>query len=949
VIAEASQLLKILEGSKQFEIPIYQRPYAWTEADRQQLWADLLRVGRNAKANAHFVGSVVYIQSGGTFGSSISRARLIDGQQRLTTIMLLLAAMVERLRTDGDLVLKVTDEEGYEHQETISATYLENTYILNSTVTGESRFKLLLTQGDRPTLMHCLGQVPLPPDPSVAVQEAMDFFRRQLQSTTHADVFMGLRKLQVVNVQLEQGKDDPQLIFESLNSTGKDLTQADLIRNYILMGLPGPKQKEVYEHSWFPMEQLFKHAGDDSFDRFVRDYLTRKTRVIPAITKVYAEFKKYRQDDEHASQLTTDALVQDMAEHARLYIKLVEPQRLKGSGEKGQDALMQALTDLDAVEVRVSYPFLLEVLWDHAQGDVSTEELVQLVRFVESFVVRRAVCDIKTNPLNRIFSQLSKDIDKADYVLSVGRALLRQRDQQRFPTDEEFFPQLVDRPLYNSRDLCKSMLVRLERDLSPKELSVTDTLTIEHVLPQNEDLSAPWCTMLGEHWQDAQARLKHTIGNLTLTGYNSELGDLPFEKKKTLESPKGYESSKMLMTREVAKFEKWDSATIRLRGEQLSQQALKLWAMPDLPADELQALKYEGRKKFFDDAWERIQELNTLLLDVFTALDAQLGQLDGMTRKVNKRNLEYRKGNRAFIELSTDDSVLHLWAVLGATPGDIHSAWKQSKNERWWKLSVGSLDELGKFWPDLLAGWARLPDSAPGEKKSASDLQDSLAALEGDAKAAFDAFETELLSLSSTLERNVTQFYIGYGLPVEVKGLVRSGYVQVEVHPPDSDRVPQELFLEWGDRSKERRALNLHSPADAIRAMPLIRAVHQQFVEQVPYRRRNVREFMCELRSAFADLGEDVTVQSSKMAERFVVAGVDIARVYINLDNAYLMLRHQFATLHNPAGIGQVKEDGAVANWPADHFGAYFTDPMEVTQLKLLIRQTYEANRAPVQ
>lgn len=948
MIAEASPLLKIFEGSKQFEVPIYQRPYAWTDADRQQLWTDLLRVGRNVKANAHFVGSVVYIQSGkDTFGSSVSRARLIDGQQRLTTIMLLLAAMVERLKAEGDLVLKITDDEGFEQQETISAAWLENTYLLNSTVTGELRFKLLLTQGDRATLMHYLGHVPLPDEPSAMVEAAMAFFRKQVQGAGLADVFIGLRKLQVVNVQLEQGKDDPQLIFESLNSTGKDLTQADLIRNFILMGLPGPKQKELYEHSWFPMEQLFKHAGDDAFDRFVRDYLTRKTRTIPNVTKVYAEFKKYRQEDEDASALSTDALVQDMAEHAKLYIKLLEPQRLKGSDDKGQVALMQALLDLDAVEVRVSYPFLLEALWDHREGDLSTEGLVQLVRLVESFVVRRAVCDIKTNPLNRIFSQLSKEIDKADYVPSVGRALLRLRDQQRFPTDDEFLPQLVSRPLYNSRDLCKAMLVRLERDYSPKELSVTEPLTIEHILPQNEDLSAPWRSMLGDHWQEVQARLKHTIGNLTLTGYNSELGDLPFEKKKTLESPKGYQSSKMLMTRDVAKQERWDGVTITARGEQLGQRARSLWAMPDLPAEELQALKYEGGKKSFNDAWERLQGLSSPLVDVFTEMDSRLGQLDGVTRKVNKRNVEYRKGKRNFIELSTDDTALHIWAVLGAAPGDIHLAWAQGKNERWWKLSLTSHSDLEGVWTDLLAAWGHLPALTPGGNPSSS-LQGAIAALEGDAKAAFETFEAELLNMSSTLERNVTQFYIGYGLPVEVTGLMRDGYVQVEVRPPDPDRIPPELYREWEDRSKERRALNLHEPADALRAMPLIRAVHQQFVEEIPYRRPNVRQLMRELRDVFAGL-EGVTVQSSKSAMRFVVNGVDIARVYINLEDVFLMLRHQFATLHNPTGIGQVKEDGAIADWPDAHFGAYFTDPAEVQGLKPLIQQTYEANRVPVQ
>lgn len=944
MIAEASALLDIFVGSKQFEVPIYQRAYAWTEQDRQQLWSDLLRAGRNPKANAHFVGSVVYIQSGGTFGSSVSKARLIDGQQRLTTIMLLLAALIERLRADGDLVLELVDEEGDVHQETITADWLQQTYLLNSTVTGELRFKLLLTKGDRATLMHHLGHLPLPEDPSEGVQGAMAFFRKQLQGAKLADVFLGLRKLQVVNVQLEQGKDDPQLIFESLNSTGKDLTQADLIRNYVLMGLTGPKQKEVYEHSWFPMEELFRHAEGDAFDRFVRDYLTLKTRVIPNVTKVYAEFKRYRQEDELAAALSTDALVQDMAEHAKLYIRLVQPGRLK---DKGQDELMQALLDLDAVEVRVSYPFLLEALWDHQQGRLTLAELVKLVRVTEAFVVRRAVCELKTNPLNRIFSQLGKEIDKADYAASAGRALLRLRDQQRFPSDEEFQAELVRRPLYNSRDLCKAMLVRLERDLSPKELSVTDNLTIEHVLPQNEDLSAQWRAMLGgdDVWKEVQAALKHTLGNLTLTGYNSELGDLPFEKKKTLEPPKGYESSKMLMTQHISKQAKWDGAAILARAEELSGRALRLWAQPDLPADEILALRQEARKKAFNDAWERLQALPSPMIEAVLMLDDRMGQLEGINRRIATKDVAYRKGNRYFLYLSTDDTELHLWALLGEAPHDIHPSWSAGKDKGWWKVSITTGEGLDGLWTDLMAAWAKLPEVAT-DAASPQNIQAAIQALTGDAQAAFDAFEQALMQISSTLERKVNQFSIGYGLPVEVTGLMRSGYVQVEVRPPDPDLIPAALFADWEGRSKERRALNLLTPADAVRALPLIRAVHEQFVQEIPYRQPHVREFMRGLRLAFKELEPAITSTATKTAERFLVGGKDLARVYINADDVMVLLRHPFATLDNPQGLGTEKEGEPFAGWPAGHFEGTFGATGALTALRGLLDQTIQANRA---
>ena len=502
MIASQAYLLPLLEGRRQFEVPIYQRTYSWSDSDRQQLWQDLLRAGRTSKQSAHFMGSVVSIQPTNS-SAGVARARLIDGQQRVTTITLLLIALVERLRETGDLVIRF-ETDGEENTETISADWVSNTFLINPTVSGESRHKLLLTYADRATLMHHLSDVPLPDQPSQNIQAGLAFFQKELRAPGVGlqDVFVGLRKLQVVAVTLEQDKDDPQLIFESLNSTGLELSQTDLIRNNLLMDLDSSEQQELYELYWLPIEGLFgdSEGEKETFDRFMRDYLTLRTRSLPNRKHVYRDFKKYRTD---ASQ-RVQALVKDIADRARHYADLVSPVRVQ------DPALRLALQDIAALDVRVSHPFLLEILEDHAADRLSHEDLLRVIRLIEAFVMRRAVVGLRTSPLNKFFAALGRNLDKTSpiYVASVERALLLMRDQGQdgFPSDQVFEEALVHQPLYQ-RGVCKQVLVRMERHLSPREQVASGGLTIEHILPQNEKLSVAWRSMLGKNWQDVQARL----------------------------------------------------------------------------------------------------------------------------------------------------------------------------------------------------------------------------------------------------------------------------------------------------------------------------------------------------------------------------------------------------------------------------------------------------------
>lgn len=951
--AEMHDLLDLLSGSQQFEVPLYQRRYSWTNADRQKLWSDVLAAGREPGRRKHFVGSVVYTQPAvGMGGFGFRRARLIDGQQRLTTLTLLIAALVERLERDGDLELPLgtTGE-----VEKVRAVKWRELYLLNEDLSGESRFKLLPTHADRDTFKHLVGGGPLPDRPSAEVLAGLAFFRERFSDAgvTLREVLIGLRKLEVVAVVLHEGRDDPQLIFESLNSTGRDLTAADLIRNNVLMGLEGERQDELSRDYWLPTEALFEGSGPDTFNRFMRDFLTVRTRTLVNEKEVYATFKAYRETLGDQDVLTLVADIRRMAQHYAVMVRPEHNATLPLAPER------LALRDLLGVRVRVISPFVLELLEDHGKGTVTTEDLVAALRTVEAILVRRAVSEFRSAPLNKLFAgagrELVRDQGSAAYLRSVERALMRFQDRNRggFPPDDVFTEKLHTVNLY-TLDVCKHVLVRLERAMGTKELVVTDDLTIEHVLPQNRNLSEPWREMLGADWAEVQERLANTLGNLTLTGYNSELGDRPFDVKKTLpmkaddtvmsDLPKGYTFSRLHMAQEIAQETCWNEERIRGRTSRLAQRALRLWPLPKFTPAELDALRGDGRRPAARDPWARLMALPAPLPEVATEFDRRALELSGVNRMVMGREINYRKGSRYALTLSTDDASVNVWARLGELPDDT-TGWLQGKDKKWWKRQVASLDELDTVWPLLLSTWARLPEVVTVPTPTPS-LREAIDALGDGPKAAFDTFEQAVLQISTTLERNVTRDYIGFGQPIEFIGLLRDGHIAIEVRPLDPDILPETLFEGWEPRSKERRILYLRSADDVARALPLIRAVHDQFVQEIPYRAPKVRQLVRGLRAAFQELAEDSTVQATKTSERYVVGGRDIGRVSINVEDVQLLLRHPFAALDNPSDVGESKPDEPIAGWPVGHFVGTFTGPGDLHDLRPLIQQVIGANRA---
>lgn len=567
--ATEAKLIDFLKKSPQFIIPIYQRTYSWTEHECLQLWNDILRSGRNEAVAGHFVGSIVYIEKGPYQVSSQSPLLVIDGQQRLTTVMLILEALARRL---GDS----------EPVDGFSAKKIRSYYLLNPLEDGERGFKLLLTQTDKHSLLALVQQKNEPSEASLRIAENFAFFVEQIAALGDdvASLCKGLAKLLIVDIALNRDQDNPQLIFESMNSTGRELSQADLIRNFILMGLEPAVQTRLYEDHWRPMEVAFGQEGYGThFDGFMRHYLTLRTGEIPNVREVYEAFKGHARASGVSSAGVT-ALVAEIHAYAGYYCALA-------LGQEPDQKLAAAFRDLRELKVDVAFPFLLELYHDHSEGRLERDDFAKAVRLVEAYVFRRAVCAIPTNSLNKTFATFGRELRKDRYLESILAHFLTLPSYRRFPNDEEFQRELAVRDLYNFPR--RSYWLRRLENHGRKERVPVEEYTIEHILPQNENLSPKWREALGPDWQRVQETWLHTLGNLTLTGYNAEYSDRPFAEKRDM--PGGLKESPLRLNEGLGALSDWDEGTIKERARRLAEQAAKVWPTPSLSAAVLQTYR----------------------------------------------------------------------------------------------------------------------------------------------------------------------------------------------------------------------------------------------------------------------------------------------------------------------------------------------------------------------
>lgn len=560
--AKDTPLLTLLRAGTQRVVPIYQRIYSWGEDECARLWDDIVHAGENEQLKNHFTGSIVYVERDEGTRTSQEPDLIIDGQQRVTTVMLLLAALAKHLE---DL-----PEDQREPVDGFAPRKIRNRYLTNPDEDGDRFYKLILSKSDKPALQALLSDRPAPEGSTSRVQDNFDFFKRKL-ATPGVDlvtVCLGLDKLGVVDVHLTRGEDDPQLVFETMNSTGKKLSQADLIRNFVLMDLPPKAQTELYEGYWYPMEQRFTGPAESKFDEFVRHYLTMKTGDIPRLDDIYDAFKNYSHEQDRMG-MSRRQLVEDLHQYSIWYAAIA-------LGKEQRPRLARAFYDIEQLRATVVYPFLLRLYRDFAQDVIDEDQFVEILGMTASYLLRRGVAQIPTNTHNSTFATLGNAIDPKDYVTSIAARFLSMGGSARFPSDQEFTDALETTDFYRFKRAAY-FFRKMENEGRKEEVSTAE-YTIEHIMPQNPNLSQAWKKALGEDWEEVHERYLHTLGNLTLTGYNSEYSDRPFAKKRDMEG--GFKDSPLRLNRGLGQLETWNSGEITKRAQRLAQDAAHVWRRP---------------------------------------------------------------------------------------------------------------------------------------------------------------------------------------------------------------------------------------------------------------------------------------------------------------------------------------------------------------------------------
>jgi uncharacterized protein with ParB-like and HNH nuclease domain/predicted transport protein len=632
--ASSANLLTVIKGPKQFVIPIYQRTYSWQISQCNKLLNDILKVSADPTLPGHFIGSVVYFQESIHTVSDVPRLLVIDGQQRITTVSLLIAALADFMKR---------------HETSLDTNFskLQNYYLLNPEEDGDLKYKLLLTKRDKETFINIINGIKPEGDYSLRVVENYEFFKEKIKLENVSEIYNGILRLFVVDVALEKDKDNPQLIFESMNSTGLDLSQADLIRNYVLMGQDIKVQTRLYEKYWYPMERGYGNDYASTFDSFMRDYLSVKTGMIPKIDRVYEQFKIFVRDSKDPDVI--GEVVQDIEKFSRYYVNIVLHK------EPDQD-LQRGFRTLSKLKVDVSYPFLLPVYNDFCDGLISKSEFLEIVSLIESYVFRRAICGIPTNSLNKTFVTLYKAIVKGNYVESLQAAFQGMESYKRFPSDLEFRKEIALKDVYNFRP--RNYLLNNLENYGRKELVNIDACTIEHIMPQNADLSTDWQIMLGDTWKEVQQSYLHTLGNLTLTGYNSELSDRSFQRKKVIEG--GFNDSPLRLNRYMKSVDVWTEEQIIQRAGELAGKAIEIWKFPNLTDEVMNRYNQNEEKGGADYDLDSYEFLKGDKLELYFALRKRVMNVDSSVKEEYKKLYIAFKSVTNFVDIVPQKSRLRL-------------------------------------------------------------------------------------------------------------------------------------------------------------------------------------------------------------------------------------------------------------------------------------------------
>lgn len=540
-----------LEGSKQFIVPLYQRTYSWKNDNVLQFWEDINNTMNN-KSGGHFFGSFVTMPVASS-PSKISQYVIIDGQQRLITVCTFLAALKNRM---GEI-----------SPDCINLEEIKELYLVNKHY-PENRHKVLPSQDDRLIFFEFIDSSNPQLQDEHLLEKTYHFFRKKLSKIDSLEDLIALENtvlenFDVVDIRIEPERgDDPYLIFESLNAKGTPLTQADLVRNYLFMRINNEeKQQEVYKNVWHPMQQRI----GNKLENFIRHYLAMEGD-IPTFNKIYATFKR-KADKDSQSEDEVINLMKELQKFSNYYYKFLHPEK------EGNEKLKTYFQKFNRIELTTSYPLLLQLYEDYINDNLSADEFSKCLGIIETYVIRRAVCGIPAQALNKFFPTIYKSLEKDNVTESLKHKLKNVGGTRRMPDDEEFKKCLIEKPL-NADKILRYLLRQIEKH-NNKEVVNFKNLQIEHIMPQT--LSNDWKKMLGSNWELIHQKYLDTLGNLTLTGYNQEYSNRTFLEKRNMNG--GFRNSGLKINRDLAELDNWNEDKIKERAEKLSNIALEIWSI----------------------------------------------------------------------------------------------------------------------------------------------------------------------------------------------------------------------------------------------------------------------------------------------------------------------------------------------------------------------------------
>jgi uncharacterized protein with ParB-like and HNH nuclease domain len=637
----------------QFVIPVYQRNYDWTNTECKDLLNDIISVETEDRGT-HFIGSIVFVHEGTYSTSDVKELVIIDGQQRLTTINILYVALYRFAK---------------ENNKSQDAERLYNMFLTNQYVKDESS-KLKLKQTD--TNSVAFKAILLGTDTqSIAfsnVTENYNYFRSIINEDNFDQILRGLNRLIFVEISLERDKDDPQRIFESLNSTGLDLSQSDLIRNYILMDLPPKDQNRIFETIWNPIEENAKDLVKQSslVSEYLRDYLTLRNKKIPNKSKVYAEFKSLydsKKDEAYHQELEK---IKSLSVH---YKKFVNPKTVSDTNIKRE------LEYINRLEINVAYPFLLQVFEDTENGLLAKDELIKVLKLIQSYAWRRFIVGLPTNALNKIFMTLYSEVDTEEYYDSIAKALVKKKGSAKFPSDEDLKTALKDKDLYNTLPKNRNYLFEMLENFNNREFVNTsnEQITIEHIFPRNPNEN--WNTDLtSEEFFLFKEKHLNTIGNLTLSGNNGALSNKSFLAKKEMNidgNEQGYLFSRLWLNSYLKIQDNWDVSKYEERLQIIYERFLKIWAFPDV---EIEDIDESEEQNIFDAEIPLFKKLEYFIFQNTKVDEDTIAQMYFcVVRSLYEKNSQLLVSNQSILKITRNSPDFR-------TPQEVINGWYLESN-----------------------------------------------------------------------------------------------------------------------------------------------------------------------------------------------------------------------------------------------------------------------------